>query len=189
MKFLELLFCKESSLNFNSNIKRIWAIKYQSCPHIETSQLFCCANQLTGFNMRATLAFTRLGKLIDFYSPWNYQKNIGLLMISGRLELICLNSSKISSKIWRLSLNYLRVATYENCSEKNDFSVDETLLIYSLFGKDANLWNKVLGSWNDPFYEILSISHYKFHDLFQRFDEQLSTKTTPNEMFFKTLTL
>ena len=31
-------------------------IKCQCCPHIETSQVICCANQLTGFNMRATLA-------------------------------------------------------------------------------------------------------------------------------------
>ena len=30
------------------------------CPHIETSQLICCANQLTGFYMRATLAFNGL---------------------------------------------------------------------------------------------------------------------------------
>ena len=27
----------------------------QCCPHIETSQMICCANQLTGFYMRATL--------------------------------------------------------------------------------------------------------------------------------------
>ena len=32
----------------------------QGCPHIETSQLICTANQLTGFYMRATLAITRL---------------------------------------------------------------------------------------------------------------------------------
>ena len=30
------------------------------CPHIETSQLICHANQLTGFYMRATLALDRL---------------------------------------------------------------------------------------------------------------------------------
>ena len=29
-------------------------------PHIETSQLICCANQLTSFYMRATLAFNGL---------------------------------------------------------------------------------------------------------------------------------
>ena len=31
-------------------------IKCQFSRHIETSQLICTANQLTGFNMRATLA-------------------------------------------------------------------------------------------------------------------------------------
>ena len=32
-------------------------------PHIETSQLICIANQLTGFYMRATLAFNGLKTL------------------------------------------------------------------------------------------------------------------------------
>ena len=35
-------------------------IKCQCCPHMETSQLICFANKLTGFYMRATLAFTGL---------------------------------------------------------------------------------------------------------------------------------
>ena len=35
-------------------------IKCQCCPHIETSQLICTANQLTGFYMRATLALNGL---------------------------------------------------------------------------------------------------------------------------------
>ena len=35
-------------------------IKCQCCPHIENSQLICTANQLTGFFMRATLAFNGL---------------------------------------------------------------------------------------------------------------------------------
>ena len=34
--------------------------KSQCCPHIETSQLICTGNQLTGFYMRATLAFNGL---------------------------------------------------------------------------------------------------------------------------------
>ena len=33
------------------------------CPHIETSQLICTANQLTGFYMRATLALNELTHL------------------------------------------------------------------------------------------------------------------------------
>ena len=35
-------------------------IKCQCCPHIEASQLICCANQLTGFYIRATVAFNGL---------------------------------------------------------------------------------------------------------------------------------
>ena len=37
-----------------------WPIKWQFCSHIETSQLICCANQLSGFHMRATLAINGL---------------------------------------------------------------------------------------------------------------------------------
>ena len=35
-------------------------IKCQCCTHIETIQLICCANQLTGFYMNATLVFNGL---------------------------------------------------------------------------------------------------------------------------------
>ena len=35
-------------------------IKRQSWHHIETSQLICRANQLTGFYMMATLVFNKL---------------------------------------------------------------------------------------------------------------------------------
>ena len=35
-------------------------MKCQCCPHIETSLLICCANQLTGFYTRTTLAFDGL---------------------------------------------------------------------------------------------------------------------------------
>ena len=35
-------------------------IKCQRYPHIETSHLICCANQLTGFYMRATLGLNGL---------------------------------------------------------------------------------------------------------------------------------
>ena len=37
-------------------------ITCQCCPHIETSQLICTANQLTGFYMGATLALNGLNK-------------------------------------------------------------------------------------------------------------------------------
>ena len=37
-----------------------WIIKHQSCHHIETSQLICRINQLTGFYRMATLGFNEL---------------------------------------------------------------------------------------------------------------------------------
>ena len=60
-------------------------IKFQCCPHIETSQLVCCANQLTGFYMRVTLAFkglthfssvafhieTKSNRITGFYIKYN----------------------------------------------------------------------------------------------------------------------
>ena len=44
----------------NVKVSRNYLIKPQSCQHIETSQLICFANQLTGFYMMATLAFNDL---------------------------------------------------------------------------------------------------------------------------------
>ena len=39
--------------------------KCQCCPYIETSQLICSTNQLTGFYTRATLALNGLNKIKD----------------------------------------------------------------------------------------------------------------------------
>ena len=55
-------------------------IKRLSCHHIETDQLICFANQLTGFYMIATLAFNELVHfmpLVSFYNPWKHQKTKG----------------------------------------------------------------------------------------------------------------
>ena len=43
----------------------------QCCPQIETNQLICCANQFTGFYMRATLA---LNGLISRKKIWQINK-------------------------------------------------------------------------------------------------------------------
>ena len=42
---------------FLQTCQKLYPIKCQCCPHIETSQLICTANQFTGFYMRATLTF------------------------------------------------------------------------------------------------------------------------------------
>ena len=39
-------------------------IKCQFCPHVETSQLICFANQLTGFYMKATLGLNGLNVIV-----------------------------------------------------------------------------------------------------------------------------
>ena len=44
-------------------------IKGQSCHHIETNQLICCANQLTGVYMMATLVFNGLITISNFIVP------------------------------------------------------------------------------------------------------------------------
>ena len=42
----------------------------KGCPHIETSQLICKANQLTGFYMRVTLALNGLIEFLIFVKPY-----------------------------------------------------------------------------------------------------------------------
>ena len=51
-------------MTFPSCRKTAEPIKCQCCPHIETSQLICFANQLTAFSMRATLVLDGLIKKI-----------------------------------------------------------------------------------------------------------------------------
>ena len=50
-------------------------------PHVGTSQLICCVNQLTGFYMRATLAFNGLNALASYKPPH--------LCISKAVKPIC----------------------------------------------------------------------------------------------------
>ena len=50
-------------------------LKCQRCPHIDTSQLMCSANQLTGFYMRTTLALDGLSLLIRDHSFSTYAQN------------------------------------------------------------------------------------------------------------------
>ena len=45
-------------------------IEYQCCPHTETSQLMCRANQLTGFYMRVTLALNGLIEFLILVKPY-----------------------------------------------------------------------------------------------------------------------
>ena len=53
---------------FSSSI--LTRLKCQYSPHIETSQLICCANQLNGFFTKAPLALDGLRTVSDFYYYW-----------------------------------------------------------------------------------------------------------------------
>ena len=44
------------------SLDRLNSLNVSHCPHIETSQLICSANQLTGFYMRETLTFNELNE-------------------------------------------------------------------------------------------------------------------------------
>ena len=49
---------------------------HQSCYHIETSQLICKANQLTGFYMIVNLAFSELIASLNCFTPLIAMKKI-----------------------------------------------------------------------------------------------------------------
>ena len=66
-------------------------------PHIETSQLICTANQLTGFYMRATLVLNGLGNKSLYGRPLTekYETSINIVnaSCSSSIELIYIFSS------------------------------------------------------------------------------------------------
>ena len=66
---LELsVLTKNGEINFRRDVVSFLSkiCTHQCCPHIETSQLIRCANQLTGFYMRATLASSSHQSNSDF---------------------------------------------------------------------------------------------------------------------------
>ena len=59
------ILSSKTNLRYSKNVKKNkclfdYPIKCLCCPHIETSHLICFVNQLTGFYMRAALAFIGL---------------------------------------------------------------------------------------------------------------------------------
>ena len=65
-------------------------IKCQCCPHIETSQSICCANQLTGFSMRATMALNGLSAILkaSFFCSILINMAISINQISCKIKNI-----------------------------------------------------------------------------------------------------
>ena len=65
-------------------------IKCQCCPHMETSQSICCANQLTGFSMRAAMALNGLSAILK-------------ALFCSILINMAISSNQISCKIKNIS--------------------------------------------------------------------------------------
>ena len=65
-----LNFDAEGRLDSVLYFTRTQIIQRQRCHHIETSQLICRTNQLTGFYMMATLAFNNLTYRDCHYAPY-----------------------------------------------------------------------------------------------------------------------
>ena len=59
----DLQSCSQDPRKHEEKWNSLQLIKCQCCPHIETSQLICFANQLSGFFMRAALAFNWLNNI------------------------------------------------------------------------------------------------------------------------------
>ena len=59
---IDLYFLNENFKQNSTNPDLTSLIKHQSCHHLETSQLTCSANQLTGFYTMTTLEYNELRK-------------------------------------------------------------------------------------------------------------------------------
>ena len=78
-------------------------IKCQCCPHIETNQLICTANQMIGFYMRATLTLNGL----LYVNGYNIPKNSFLAEVNLELFLRTLLPNILTvyrSNHWRCSV-------------------------------------------------------------------------------------
>ena len=78
--------------NYNLSIKIIWKNSFQSV-------FISIVKTVAGINFKLLKIFTDVTDsetrhLINFYSPWNHQKTVGFLMISGEWKLI--NSLKFA---------------------------------------------------------------------------------------------
>ena len=87
------------------------------CPHIEISQLVCCANQLTGFYMRATLVFNGLTTYMLFFLRKNgthFQMALEFLEVLSQRNFLlkiclCVNSYSL------FGVNIRTDATFISC--------------------------------------------------------------------------
>ena len=89
----------------------------QCCPHIKTSQLICCANQLTGFYMKATLAFNGLKALFVLQI---------FKFLSRPFQFVYCNC--VFSRLWRHEFWNLPQLSYQAVLVHNQKSQGKTLI-------------------------------------------------------------
>ena len=101
-------------------------IKCQCCPHIETSQLICTANQLTGFYMRATQALN--GLMICFTDYHWYRLNQTATTAYWHLPLLAKGNSKSKKQIFIIILIHLSKSsvTINSSHRKKHLGLHET---------------------------------------------------------------
>ena len=100
---LQKTFCEIRVLKISKrNAKYLMQSYCQCCPYIETNQLICTANQLTGFYVRATLAFNGLnsrqnsckmsvkGFIFSFVSLFSFVTKIYISLFTIILQKDCL---------------------------------------------------------------------------------------------------
>ena len=76
-------------------------MKYQCCHHIETSQLICYANQLTGFYLRAKLTFYGLSVIMvlrEFVCAVIFCGNTAVLLTLSNMFLKRLGKFNFTSR-------------------------------------------------------------------------------------------
>ena len=83
-------------MTFPSCRKTAEPIKCQCCPHIETSQLICFADQLTGFNMRTTLELNGLNEVFTTEQIFLRARNFLYLYPILFIYFNCIPSRKLS---------------------------------------------------------------------------------------------
>ena len=93
--FIALIYSTEFWHHLRRNVCRsyIKLIKRQSCYHIETSQLICRVNQLTGFYMMVTVVFNELIYFISFEKPVfkngyiNFHQTVSIINFCNVIDL------------------------------------------------------------------------------------------------------
>ena len=165
-------------------------IKRQSCYHIETSQLICSANCLTGFYMMATLVFNELmeeysfrclsafytwATTIIFFLQW-------LIMNLPIMKLITYHTSlgwKRSEKISNLAEKNTLVSGHES-DEKNLPLSGSKLIFFNRFSGDILFSSLVSFIFLYSYFFLVCL----FFEIKKKYSDKYLTMRAVNEKIF-----